>query len=105
MNPQRETPRWFPLKMRDALIDAAVGAALVAVACAIGGCGSANQAGTMTSFSTDRNAATQAELFSLPADQMAHIQVVQVARGPSERALRLTGAVEYNGFKTTPVIT
>jgi cobalt-zinc-cadmium efflux system membrane fusion protein len=105
MNPQRETPRWFPLKMRDALIDAAVGATLVAVACAFGGCGSANQAGTMTSFSTGGNAATQAELFSLPADQMAHVQVVQVARGPSERALRLTGAVEYNGFKTTPVIT
>ena len=59
----------------------------------------------MTSFSAGGTAADQAELFSLPAEQMSHIQVVQVAQGPFERTLRLTGAVEYNSFKTTPVIT
>ena len=35
---------------------------------------------------------------------MAHIQVVTVEQGPMRRILRLTGAVEYNDFKTTPVI-
>jgi len=41
----------------------------------------------------------------LPADQMSHIQVVPVEQGRLARTLRLTGAVEYNDFKTTPVIT
>jgi membrane fusion protein, heavy metal efflux system len=64
----------------------------------------ADQAEKMTSFSAAENSRTKAELFSLPADQMAHIQVVTVEQGPMTRILRLTGAVEYNDFKTTPVI-
>ncbi|MFZ0286530.1 MAG: efflux RND transporter periplasmic adaptor subunit [Terriglobales bacterium] len=69
------------------------------------GCGGAGeQASKMTSFSTTESRASQAELFSLPADQMAHIQIVSVEQGPLARTLRLTGAVEYNDFKTTPVI-
>jgi cobalt-zinc-cadmium efflux system membrane fusion protein len=79
---------------------AALGAAIL-----LAGCGGADQASKMTSFSTAATAADQAELFSLTSDQMAHIQVVQVAQAPFERTLRLTGAVEYNSFKTTPVIT
>jgi cobalt-zinc-cadmium efflux system membrane fusion protein len=71
----------------------------------LAGCGGANQASKMTSFSTSGTAADQAELFSLPAEQMAHIRVVQVSQAPFERTLRLTGAVQYNSFKTTPVIT
>jgi membrane fusion protein, heavy metal efflux system len=67
--------------------------------------GAAEQAGKMTSFSTAESRESKAELFSLPADQMAHIQVVTVEQGPLPRILRLTGAVEYNDFKTTPVIT
>lgn len=63
------------------------------------------QAGNMTSFSTAESSKSKAELFSLPADQMAHIQVVTVGQGQLARTLRLTGAVEYNDFKTTPVIT
>jgi cobalt-zinc-cadmium efflux system membrane fusion protein len=47
----------------------------------------------------------KAELFSLPADQMSHIQVVNGRAGTLPRTLRLSGAVEYNDFKTTPVIT
>jgi cobalt-zinc-cadmium efflux system membrane fusion protein len=35
---------------------------------------------------------------------MSHIQIVPVEQGPLARTLRLTGAVEYNDFKTTPVI-
>ena len=73
---------------------------------ALAGCGgAAEQASKMTSFSTAESRESKAELFSLPADQMAHIQVVTVEQGPLARILRLTGAVEYNDFKTTPVIT
>ena len=70
------------------------------------GCSRADkQASKMTSFSTSENPESKAELFSLPSDQMSHIQVVNVEQGPLPRTLRLSGAVEYNDFKTTPVIT
>jgi membrane fusion protein, heavy metal efflux system len=72
----------------------------------LAGCGGADeQASKMTSFSTAESRASKAELFSLPAEQMSHIQIVAVGQGPLARVLRLTGAVEYNDFKTTPVIT
>ena len=78
----------------------------LAVAFALAGCGGAGeQANKMTSFSTAESAASKAELFSLPADQMSHIQIYTVAAAPLERTLRLTGAVAYNGYVTTPVIT
>jgi cobalt-zinc-cadmium efflux system membrane fusion protein len=81
-------------------------AAVAAILLALGGCGGGGeQAGKMTSFSTGESAGSKAELFSLPADQMSHIQAVTVEQGPLARTLRLTGAVEYNDFKTTPVIT
>lgn len=48
---------------------------------------------------------TSAELFTIPQEQMSHIQVVQVQPTALVRSLRLTGAVAYNGFHTTPVIT
>lgn len=82
--------------------DAAV---ILALGVALAGCGSGDQASKMTSYSTAESAEAKAELFSLPADQMSHIQVVAVEQGPLARTLRLTGAVEYNDFKTTPVIT
>jgi cobalt-zinc-cadmium efflux system membrane fusion protein len=73
---------------------------------ALAGCGGANEnANKMTSFSTAESAASKAELFSLPADQMSHIQIYTVAQAPIERTLRLTGAVAYNSYLTTPVIT
>ena len=81
-------------------------AAVSAITVALAGChGTGDQAGKMTSFSTAESPEAKAELFSLPADQMSHIQVVTVEQGPLARTLRLTGAVEYNDFKTTPVIT
>jgi membrane fusion protein, heavy metal efflux system len=81
-------------------------AAVAAILLALGGCGGGGeQAAKMTSFSTGESAGSKAELFSLPADQMSHIQAVTVEQGPLARTLRLTGAVEYNDFKTTPVIT
>lgn len=72
----------------------------------LAGCsGAGKQASKMTSFSTAENPKSKAELFSLPSDQMAHIQVVTVEQGPLARSLRLTGSVQYDDFKTTPVIT
>ena len=85
---------------------AAVSAILPAIMVVLAGCGGAGeQASKMTSFSTAESRESKAELFSLPADQMSHIQVVTVEQGPLARTLRLSGAVEYNDFKTTPVIT
>jgi len=46
-----------------------------------------------------------AELFTIPQDQMAHVQVLTVQPTSLTRTLRLTGAVAYNSFHTTPVIT
>ena len=45
------------------------------------------------------------ELFTIPQDQMAHVQVLTVQPTMLTRSLRLTGAVAYNSFRTTPVIT
>ncbi len=79
---------------------------VLAAALALAGCGGAGEkASKMTSFSTAESPEAKAELFTLPADQMSHIQVVPVEQGRLTRTLRLTGAVEYNDFKTTPVIT
>jgi cobalt-zinc-cadmium efflux system membrane fusion protein len=46
-----------------------------------------------------------AELFTIPQNQMAHVQVLTVQPTTLTRTLRLTGAVAYNSFRTTPVIT
>ena len=48
--------------------------------------------------------ASDAELFTIPPEQMSHVQVVNVQPTTLSRVLRLTGAVAYNGFRTTPVI-
>jgi cobalt-zinc-cadmium efflux system membrane fusion protein len=62
----------------------------------------ARPTGTMTSYSADQG--DKAGLFTLPAEQMSHIQIVKVTAGPLKRDLRLPGAVAYNAFQTTPVI-
>ena len=58
----------------------------------------------MTSYSGSATS-NKAELFTVPQDQMAHIQVVTAEPTSLERTLRLTGVVAFNGFDTTPVIT
>jgi len=58
---------------------------------------SADSGGTKSSDS--------AELFTVPQEQMAHVQVLTVQPTNLPRTLRLTGAVAYNSFRTTPVIT
>ncbi len=51
------------------------------MALAMAGCGSsAEQASKMTSFSTAESAQSKAELFTLPADQMSHIQIFTVTQ-------------------------
>lgn len=45
------------------------------------------------------------DLFTVPKEQLQHIQVITVQPADFPRVLRLTGAVAFNGFQTTPVIT
>jgi cobalt-zinc-cadmium efflux system membrane fusion protein len=59
----------------------------------------------MTSFSSSEAKAETPGLFTIPQDQMSHVQVVTVQPSKLTRTLRLTGAVAYNAFNTTPVIT
>ena len=51
------------------------------------------------------NHSNTAALFSIPQDQMSHVQVITVEPTTLKRTLRLTGSVAYNSFHTTPVIT
>ena len=66
---------------------------------------SGGRANEMTSYSAKASTSTTAQLFTIPQDQMSHVQVVTVRPTVLTRTLRLTGAVAYNAFKTTPVIT
>lgn len=63
------------------------------------------QASQMTSFSANASKSATPQLFTIPQDQMSHVQVVTVEPTTLKRTLRLTGAVAYNAFNTTPVIT
>jgi len=76
-----------------------------ALAWTLAGCGSNQNANDMTSYSSQASKSATPQLFTIPEDQMAHVQVVTVQPQKLTRTLRLTGAVEYNAFKTTPVIT
>ncbi|MGA7928381.1 MAG: efflux RND transporter periplasmic adaptor subunit [Candidatus Sulfotelmatobacter sp.] len=51
------------------------------------------------------NNSNNPELFTIPQDQMSHVQVLLVQPTTLTRSLRLTGSVAYNSFRTTPVIT
>ena len=78
-------------------------AATLGAALAIAGCGSSDSESKMTSYSGSESKADTASLFSVPQDQMAHVQVVSVEKTKLPRLLRLTGNVTYNAFQTTPV--
>ena len=80
----------------------ALGLVLMLAACSKG---DRERASQMTSYSTNASQSSTPRLFTIPGDQMAHVQVVTVEPGTLTRTLRLTGAVAYNAFKTTPVIT
>ena len=69
----------------------------------LGGCeGSGSNAAASASSAKNSN---NPELFTIPQDQMSHVQVLTVQPTTLTRSLRLTGAVAYNAFRTTPVIT
>lgn len=67
------------------------------------GCGSSEPESRMTSFTSSEAKADTAELFTVPKEQMAHLQIVPAEKGPLPRTLRLAGSVAYNAFETTPV--
>jgi len=58
-----------------------------------------------TAYSSSAKTSDNPELFTIPQDQMSHVQVLTVQPTTLTRSLRLTGAVAYNSFRTTPVIT
>ena len=64
-----------------------------------------NRAGQMTSYSAKASKSATPQLFTIPQDQMSHVQVVTIQTTRLTRTLRLTGAVAYDAFNTTPVIT
>jgi cobalt-zinc-cadmium efflux system membrane fusion protein len=76
-----------------------------AVVSVLAGCSSDHNAGDMTSYSSQASKSATPQLFTIPQDQVSHVQVVTIQGAKLTRTLRLTGAVAYNAFKTTPVIT
>ncbi|MDW5265261.1 MULTISPECIES: efflux RND transporter periplasmic adaptor subunit [Acidobacteriaceae] len=83
------------------------GATALALAMMLTACSSGDRehASQMTSFSAKASKSATPELFTIPQDQMSHVQVVTIEPTTLTRTLRLTGTVAYNAFKTTPVIT
>ena len=81
-------------------------ALLVLLALALAGCAhKPADASESTSNSSSDKGNSQAHLFTVPSDQMQHVEVVTVGSSRLPRVLRLTGSVAYNNFQTTPVIT
>jgi cobalt-zinc-cadmium efflux system membrane fusion protein len=80
--------------------EAAVSVAMLLVLTSCQGSGS-NPAANSASANNSNNPL----LFTIPQDQMSHVQVLVVQSTTLTRSLRLTGAVAYNSFRTTPVIT
>ena len=70
-------------------------AALLALGLWGAGCGGRGSDATSSASSSSAGTAgeRQAQLFSVPAEQMAHVQLTPVAAAPMPRILRLTGSV------------
>jgi len=64
-----------------------------------------NSGSNVAANSANASSRNNPELFTIPQDQMLHVQVLTVQPTTLTRSLRLTGAVAYNSFRTTPVIT
>ena len=76
---------------------------LPAIALALAACdGTRSKVSAKDSSYQDPN---KPQLFRIPPEQASHVQVVTITPTTLSRTLRLTGAVAYNGFRTTPVIT
>jgi membrane fusion protein, heavy metal efflux system len=74
---------------------------------ALTGCGNhpTNASAPSVTYQSAGEGNSRAQLFSVPAEQMSHVKVVEVRTTRFPRVLRLTGSVAYNSFETTPVIT
>jgi cobalt-zinc-cadmium efflux system membrane fusion protein len=72
---------------------------------ALAGCSSDRKASELTSYSSQASKSATPQLFEIPQEQVSHVQVITIQQAKLTRTLRLTGAVAYNAFKTTPVIT
>ncbi len=79
------------------------GAAVAAILAFFAGCGASGTEGSSHKANSGDSGAAQ--LFTIPQEQMSHVQVLAVEPTSLARVLRLTGAVAYNSFRTTPVIT
>jgi cobalt-zinc-cadmium efflux system membrane fusion protein len=90
-------------KVREGKTRLRVGVSLMALAITMGlaGC-DASKPNAASAGTRDPN---HPDLFSIPQDQMSHVQIVTIQPATLTRTLRLTGAVAYNNFRTTPVIT
>jgi membrane fusion protein, heavy metal efflux system len=79
----------------------------IAAGAPLAGCGASSgpteAESKMTSYSENANKDDTASLFTVPEDQMTHLQIATVQKERLPRVLRLTGAVAYNAFATTPV--
>jgi len=93
--------------MKEKVILSLLGGAGLAVAFALAGCssGPGAKAEQMTSYSSQANKSEVARLFTVPEEQLAHLQVAPVQTTRLTHTLRLSGNVSYNAFRTTPVIT
>jgi len=92
--------------MRKIMDRSLLNAAIASVAAlALAGCsgGTAESESKMTSYSSSEAKADTATFFTLPQEQMGHVQIVAVEKSKLPRRLHLTGNVTYNAFKTTPV--
>ena len=57
----------------------------------LAGCHSKDNASSMTSFSSKASPSATPQLFTIPEDQMSHVQVVTVQPAALAHTLRLTG--------------
>jgi cobalt-zinc-cadmium efflux system membrane fusion protein len=80
-------------------------AALIAAALAVFMLTGCNRSGPKAAAGNGAGNSGSATLFSVPPEQMAHLQVLTAEPSTLARDLRLTGTVAYNAFQTTPVIT
>ena len=69
------------------------------------GCGSrtGDKESQLTSYNSSETKSETAALFTVPAEQMAHVQVVKTVKASLARNLRFTGSVAYDALATTPV--
>lgn len=95
------------MKIRTTIRRRCAGAVTLACLLTIAGCSSGDRehAGQMTSYASRAASSETPALFTIPEDQMSHVQVITVQPTTLTRTLRLTGTVAYNAFTTTPVIT